>query len=801
MKLSAVRLGHANNSSSTHSILLNTTWKSNEDSCDEFSFGWEWFHLRTRGEKARYLGALVYGTLRGEYMSSEHARIITKDLLGVEVSEDSTGIDHQSVILLPRAHGSKYLDNDFIREFSAYILDNDNITIAGGNDNEDPSFPRPDGERLFKDLPRDGSWRGLYSRKDGVWWTLYNKNTGAKLRLSFVDDAPAYTASRTPELVDLKLTNYCGFGCSFCLAPDTKVLLADSFGWVPIADLKEGDQVWSFDETAPGEGKNRKNRVGVVERVWKTRKEAVRITTDQGSVVASMDHPFLMANNMAGRWLKPKQLHIGHRMAFGEAPWEPSRKTKSYMRGYLAGCTDGDGTARYEPLEGATTKPEDSRRQVWWRIAVKDYEVLYRVQEYLKVLEVGEFEINDFDHGHEEYRDSCFMKKVELRAREKVTLIKSLMEESNPDDEYARGYIAGFFDAEGSFSDIIRFAQKKDQSKLKPLESFLTRFGFDHVRESSGCRLRGGKWAAIKLLGLADPAILRKRQGQLVGSNGNHVAGKIIKLEYLGEMDLIDIQTSTRTFYANGFATHNCYQDSTKEGEHVKMEDLYGLVWQLQEAQVFEVALGGGETTAHPKFAEILGLFASHGITPNFTSFNMDWAKDKEKAEAVKRNCGSFAISSLDKKTLEGIKKWNESVVNEGPKGTMQIPLGCYPAKKVREALDYAQKNYLPVTLLGFKHFGRGTKVSCEDYSWVVDYIFDDKRYWSKIGADTLFVEQFQKILLAKGVHEKLMVDREGLFSCYIDAVDKKIGPSSYTDKMTPLPTRRDSLFDQFPYR
>jgi hypothetical protein len=51
----------------------------------------------------------------------------------------------------------------------------------------------------------------------------------------------------------------------------------------------------------------------------------------------------------------------------------------------------------------------------------------------------------------------------------------------------------------------------------------------------------------------------------------------------MGEMDVVDIQTSTRTFVANGFASHNCYQDSDLAD---RLTVLRGIRWTLEPTNV-----------------------------------------------------------------------------------------------------------------------------------------------------------------------------------------------------------------------
>jgi len=123
--------------------------------------------------------------------------------------------------------------------------------------------------------------------------------------------------------------------------------------------------------------------------------------------------------------------------------------------------------------------------------------------------------------------------------------------------------------------------------------------------------------------------------------------------------------------------------------------------------------------------------------------------------------------------------------------------LGCYDEKATRKALEAAALLNIPITLLGFKDHGRGKTFDVKDYGWVADFVSDlDK--WKSFGADTVFVEQFGETLKARGVSEKLMVAREGAYSCFIDAVEMKMGASSYITDLHPVDEK--AVFGRFPY-
>lgn len=54
-------------------------------------------------------------------------------------------------------------------------------------------------------------------RRDKNALAIFNQRTGDKLRFAF----GPYTKARVPELVDIKITDYCPFGCAFCYQDST----------------------------------------------------------------------------------------------------------------------------------------------------------------------------------------------------------------------------------------------------------------------------------------------------------------------------------------------------------------------------------------------------------------------------------------------------------------------------------------------------------------------------------------------------------------------------------------------------
>lgn len=257
MKILKVRTQFATNSSSTHSLLfLDQSTPTTELS----EFGWEFFTAANKESKENYFALTMFTALR-DSVGVDAAKVILRDLLqrNVENVISNGYIDHQSMYVMPMSWDGKAPDLEFAREFRDFLLQ-DNIVILGGNDNAEQSHPLGSGFTLPMEL--DGGMSAFVARKDPLgFWTLYNRGSGAKTRFMFpvspgkgkevecpqcdggreypyhncetchgdsvtvAREKPHYYASPEhstyPELIDVKITDFCATGCEYCYQGST----------------------------------------------------------------------------------------------------------------------------------------------------------------------------------------------------------------------------------------------------------------------------------------------------------------------------------------------------------------------------------------------------------------------------------------------------------------------------------------------------------------------------------------------------------------------------------------------------
>lgn len=253
-------------------------------------------------------------------------------------------------------------------------------------------------------------------------------------------------------------------GFDFCLAPETRVLTA-GLRWVRIDSLKPGDELVGFGEDVQV-GQAHKFERSVVEVVQKFQRPCARITTDRGTIVASLDHSFVRRRARKARhWAKTSELRVGDKLIFFTDPW-PNQK--GWEEGYMAGFLDGEGW-----ISGSNTN--------------------HRI-----------------------------------------------------------GGGAGFGQNNGP--------------TLEHALNVLKRRGYTYSLNESktGCVrvLPTGEWQSVRMVGeFQPPRLLSKShllwEGRRTWSTNSRPA-TILKIEFIGEQEVVAIRTSTKTFIAEGFFSHNC---------------------------------------------------------------------------------------------------------------------------------------------------------------------------------------------------------------------------------------------------
>jgi len=386
---------------------------------------------------------------------------------------------------------------------------------------------------------------------------------------SIINRVPA--ASRMPFRWTINPYRGCSHACAYCIWGDARILMADG-RTKRLADVRVGDRVYGTERR----GEYRRYVTTQVLAHWATVKPAFRVTLEDGTeLVASGDHRFLSNRGwkyVTGAGQGPDQRPFlttnNELLGVGAgALATPPRDSYDYRRGYLTGMIRGDAHLGSHEYRRSNGRPGVVHQ---FRLALVDLEALRRTREYLSGLEVrtGEFLFQAAVAGTRE------MRAIRTQARASVDAIRDIVAwPGDPTAEWAKGFLAGIFDAEGSHGECIRISNTDEEILRRIVWSF-TRIGFRCVVEPTRTTGRARPVTTVRLLGglrerlrfflTVDPAITRKRRihdGTAIKSDARL---GVIGIEPLGvDLPMFDITTGTGDFIAEGVVSHNCFARKT----------------------------------------------------------------------------------------------------------------------------------------------------------------------------------------------------------------------------------------------
>ncbi|MBI3919758.1 MAG: radical SAM protein, partial [Betaproteobacteria bacterium] len=349
------------------------------------------------------------------------------------------------------------------------------------------------------------------------------------------------------------------------MSGDTPILMADG-GLRRLEDIRIGDAIY-------GTVRRGWYRRYVKTRVlahWSVIKPAYQVTLEDGTLlVTGPDHRFLtergwkfVTGTMSRSSLQRPYLTVNNKLMGTGAFGGPAAKTQDYRTGYLCGMIRGDAALASYSYQRPGRANGDQHR---FRLALCDTEALQRAQEYLREQQITtqEFVFQKAAVGRR------VMHAIRTSARLNIEHIRTLVAwPTTPSLNWTAGFLAGIFDAEGSYSQGALRIPNTDQEIIgwivRSLRAFSFAFVLEQVRRErlkpiEVVRVTGGLREHLRFFHSVDTAITRKRDidGQAVKSSARL---GVVRVAPLGRaMRLYDITTETGDFIANGVVSHNCY--------------------------------------------------------------------------------------------------------------------------------------------------------------------------------------------------------------------------------------------------
>ena len=375
-------------------------------------------------------------------------------------------------------------------------------------------------------------------------------------------------ASRMPFRWTINPYRGCQHACVYCLEGETPILMADGRPR-PLAQLRAGDGIYG---TVRRRGGRAYVRTTVLAH-WSTVKPAYRVVLADGTqLVCSGDHRFLTERGwryaagagFAGLRRRP-HLSPGQALMGTAGFAEPPKQTAAYRRGYLCGLMRGGGS------DGHYAYPQPDRRAdrtYLFRLPLagpESQEGLARAADYLGRVDIG---CVGFSFAGDNATPEPAMRRelaaVRTGSADQARALDWLLDwPDRPAADWHKGFLAGIFDAHGSYADGVLRLAPADPAINGWLVFSLESLGFSPAVERQAgramVRVRGGLGEMLRFFHTVDPAITARRsiEAEQVGTGeGLQVAA----VERLGlQLPMHDITTGTGDFIANGVVSHNCF--------------------------------------------------------------------------------------------------------------------------------------------------------------------------------------------------------------------------------------------------
>jgi radical SAM protein with 4Fe4S-binding SPASM domain len=518
-------------------------------------------------------------------------------------------------------------------------------------------------------------------------------------------------------------TALCNMGCKYCVKKGTLILMGD-LTWKPIEQIKSGDEVIGveFGEN----GKHMRFKKTVVKVVTSRKSKIWKVIHTKGEIEITDNHAILSKYK---RWLsinpsettevKAYKLNKGNLLKFISQPIQLN-ETEEYMIGYLNGIFAGDGTFTDRKYDGKVVRHA--------RLAMKDEDVLIRVSKYLDILGI---EYSWGEHKYNGEYSSGVMKKITLYQKDNIAKLKKPIETI----EEKRGYIAGFFDAEGSFDGENIRLSNKNLEKLRTIVQYLKEFGFNAQIESysdaSAIRIVGKQDEKIRFFATFKPAIMRKMSKLFEKT----VKGEVEVKEIIpgDEEEVYNLQTETENYIAGGLIVHNCfvYKLYPNQPNRSLSDEVINALPNFVKKYMIdnpEIWFFGGEPLASfdtiKKVFNVLtenNIIAHYGLTSNLTLL------DEEKAKWLgERRFGILCSIDGGKEShnMNRVYKDGKGTWDDVMKGLKLVRQYINPSPNIRWTVEPRNVKYVYEDVKEF--FGMGLTTLAIDPVYEVEWKDED---------------------------------------------------------------------------
>lgn len=387
-----------------------------------------------------------------------------------------------------------------------------------------------------------------------------------------------FIEKQSPYTLEVHPTYRCNYKCEFCFIAGTKVLMKD-FTYKNIEDIEINDEIIGYKK-----GKKGKQSQLVYSKVTNTMihdvDEVITLKFENGVMLTStLDHK-ISPYNYGNEWRKAKDFKIGNKVRAVTTTDFKLNIDDDYKLGWITGMCDGDGCFSTRK----DVKKYNTYNYRSFRLAVNDQKILERFEEYVKYFS---FDIlKGKHHKTYQYKDNKPEKKImdclTIQKHNECLRFEEFIKKGRKDRSlnYIRGWLGGFFDADGSSSGSksVRISQKysqdpkysKNMFNILCLRDFFNKLNFkvsENKRKNNivNFTMNGGKSENIRFLIETFPSLQRKKDPFVncgLSSKFLEITDRKISNK---KTTVYNITTEVGNYIANGIHVKNCIDKFLKE--------------------------------------------------------------------------------------------------------------------------------------------------------------------------------------------------------------------------------------------
>jgi hypothetical protein len=223
---------------------------------------------------------------------------------------------------------------------------------------------------------------------------------------------------------------------------ETRVLTAE-MSWEPLSALSPGDSLITADLT-PQDARYRLYRVDELTTIERSESPTISVDTTDGCLDVTREQEFLVQKWKKTMRRKAANLDAGDEIYWFSTP-QTFETTTSYKRGYIHGAFAGDGSIPgFKDRVSLQDDPQNSSVYV----SSTDKEIADTVVEFADSV-APEYHLTLKERTYNKAGNKAIMPVAPGHAAERIRA--DITDYPTDDPDYARGWLAGMFDTDGSF--------------------------------------------------------------------------------------------------------------------------------------------------------------------------------------------------------------------------------------------------------------------------------------------------------------------------------------------------------------